>query len=168
MKGLLTLLTVFVFLQMPMAQSNVGIGTITPDASALLDLKATNKGFLAPRVTAQQRLAIVNPAVGLLVFDTDSGCFFYFKNSWLSLCQGGGAGMQGPQGVTGATGLQGATGVTGPQGITGVTGITGPTGPQGPTGANGSGGGATGATGPQGPTGATGSAANARAPGRWP
>jgi hypothetical protein len=30
-------------------QNNVGIGTIAPNASALLDLSATDKGFLIPR-----------------------------------------------------------------------------------------------------------------------
>jgi hypothetical protein len=34
---------------------NVGIGTTNPHASSVLDLKATNKGFLAPRLTTTQR-----------------------------------------------------------------------------------------------------------------
>ncbi len=54
----------------------VGIGTPTPDASAALDVVATTKGLLVPRLTQAQRLAlgtgsIPAPAKGLLVFQTD-------------------------------------------------------------------------------------------------
>ena len=69
--------------------SNVGIGTLTPDASALLDINSNNKGVLVPRMTAVQRLAISSPANALLVFDTDSNCFFFYKKSnvtWNSIC----------------------------------------------------------------------------------
>ena len=34
--------------------SNVGIGTSTPDSKAILDLSSTTKGFLPPRMTADQ------------------------------------------------------------------------------------------------------------------
>ena len=50
MKKLLFLSLLFVFVNNIFAQ-NVGIGTITPDAGALLDITATNKGILIPRVT---------------------------------------------------------------------------------------------------------------------
>ncbi len=53
--------------------TNVGIGTIAPDASAKLDLTSTNQGFLPPRMTTAQQNAITNPAVGLLVWCTDAG-----------------------------------------------------------------------------------------------
>lgn len=49
-----------------------------PDASSILDLKSANKGLLVPRVTRNDRNAIVNPAAGLLVYQTnDSIGFFY-------------------------------------------------------------------------------------------
>ena len=54
-----------------LSQNNVGIGTTTPDASSLVDMTATDKGMLVPRMTTAQRLAIVNPANALLVYDTD-------------------------------------------------------------------------------------------------
>lgn len=63
---------------------NVGIGTTTPNASAALEIKATDKGMLIPRLTAVQRQAIATPANGLLVYDTDSAAFsFYNGTNWL-------------------------------------------------------------------------------------
>jgi hypothetical protein len=69
------------------AQNNVGIGTPTPDASSILDLTSSTKGFLAPRMTTLERTAITTPAPGLLVYDTDLGCYFYYNGTWNSLCQ---------------------------------------------------------------------------------
>ncbi len=136
------------------AQNNVGIGTTSPDASSLLDLTANDKGFLPPRMTTQERLAIVNPAMGLLVYDSTVNCYFYFNGIvWLSLCQLSGptgpTGNTGAQGTTGLQGIQGATGATGASGIQGIQGVTGTTGAQGIQGIQGVTG-ATGATGAQG------------------
>jgi hypothetical protein len=54
----------------------VGIGTATPNASALLDLTSTSKGLLAPRValTAKSGTSspIASPATGLIVYNTAS------------------------------------------------------------------------------------------------
>ncbi len=52
------------------ATIRVGIGTDTPDPSALLDLSATSQGLLPPRMTTAQRDAIPSPAAGLLVYNT--------------------------------------------------------------------------------------------------
>ncbi len=60
-----------------------------PDASAMLDIKSTNKGILIPRMTSAQRTAISNTATGLLVFDTDTdGFWFYDGTSWVELVSG--------------------------------------------------------------------------------
>lgn len=118
------------WVQTTFAQNNVGIGTPNPHSSAMLEVQSSDKGLLPPRMNAQQRIAIVSPATGLLVFDTDSNCYFYFALQWLSLCNT--PGITGPTGPTGAQGVQGITGPqgnTGPQGIQGVTGPTGATGP---------------------------------------
>jgi hypothetical protein len=40
-------------------------------ASALLEMESTTKGFLPPRMTTAQRVAIASPVNGLIVFDTD-------------------------------------------------------------------------------------------------
>ena len=46
----------------------MGIGTETPDDSAILDLSSTTQGFLLPRMNEVQRDAISNPATGLLIY----------------------------------------------------------------------------------------------------
>lgn len=139
------------------AQDNVGVGTNTPAPSSKLDVTATDKGILIPRMTTVQRLAIANPANSLMVYDTDFDCYFYYisaTTTWASLC----ASQMGATGSTGATGIIGDTGPTGAQGVTGPTGSTGDTGPTGAQGITGATGlqGTTGATGIQGVTGATG------------
>ena len=162
------------------AQDNVGIGTTTPDATAILEMLSTNKGVLVPRMTAAQRIAIATPANALLVYDTDSMCFFFYRQpsaAWISLCSAssssstGPTGPTGPAGSAGPAGANGATGATGPSGIncwdTNGNGINDPledvnndtnfdaldcAGAQGPAGPAGP----QGAAGSQGPTGATG------------
>jgi hypothetical protein len=49
---------------------NVGVGTATPNASSLLDITSTIRGFLPPRMTTAQKTAIATPATGLVVYDT--------------------------------------------------------------------------------------------------
>ena len=54
-----------------------------PDASAVLDVQSTSQGMLVPRLTTAQRTAILSPADGLLVFDTDTGGFWFFReDTW--------------------------------------------------------------------------------------
>jgi hypothetical protein len=52
------------------AGGNVGIGTSSPNASALLDVQSTTKGVCMPNMTTTQKNAIASPAAGLMVFDT--------------------------------------------------------------------------------------------------
>lgn len=88
-KIILLLKTLFIF-SVANAQQGVAIATdgSGPDNSAMLDIKSTAKGILIPRMTAAQRQAIVNPAAGLLVYQTGSfadGFYFYNGNSWIAL-----------------------------------------------------------------------------------
>lgn len=67
------------------AFAQVAIGTTTPDASAKLQVEATNQGMLLPRLTQTQMNAIVSPANGLLLYCTDCspvGFRFYNGTSW--------------------------------------------------------------------------------------
>lgn len=50
------------------------------DSSAMLDVSSTTKGLLIPRMSAQQRTAIANPATGLLVYQSDGDAGFYYYN----------------------------------------------------------------------------------------
>lgn len=74
--------------------ANVGIGTMQPDSSALLHIESTDRGVLIPRLTAAQRIAVSAPANGLLVYDTDTACFYFYNAllpAWQNLCAGGAA-----------------------------------------------------------------------------
>jgi len=77
------------------AQSNVGIGTSSPNSTAILDVTATNKGMLVPRIsitTDTNPISGTKPS-GLLVWNTNAsyktGIGFYFWNgsTWTSLAQ---------------------------------------------------------------------------------
>jgi hypothetical protein len=60
--------------------SQVAVNTdgSTPDNSAVLDVKSTNKGFLPPRMTQEQIETISSPADGLMVYcTTDSKLYIY-------------------------------------------------------------------------------------------
>jgi hypothetical protein len=50
--------------------AQVGIGTLVPDNSALLDLVSSERGFLMPRLTAVEITNLALPAKGLIVFNT--------------------------------------------------------------------------------------------------
>ena len=52
------------------AQS-IGIGTATPNPYAALDISASDKGLLIPRLDSAQRAAISAPPDGLMVFQRD-------------------------------------------------------------------------------------------------
>ena len=64
------------------ASVSIGIGTATRIASAALFIDSTTKGFLMPRMTTAQKNAIVTPATGLMVFDTDLGKLCVFSTTW--------------------------------------------------------------------------------------
>jgi hypothetical protein len=67
----------------------IGINNLgsPPDSSAMVDVSATDKGVLIPRMTFAQRIAIPSPATGLLVFQTgQQDSLLYFDGStWLLL-----------------------------------------------------------------------------------
>jgi len=64
--------------------AQVGIGTVTPDASAILDITSTTKGLLVPRMSTVQRDAIVSPATGLFIYDTTEKALAHYSGSaWI-------------------------------------------------------------------------------------
>ena len=68
------------------ANGNVGVGTASPAASALLHLNSTNRGFLPPRMTTAQRDAIAAPAEGLVIYNlTAHEPQFWNGSQWKSM-----------------------------------------------------------------------------------
>ncbi|MDP2060971.1 MAG: hypothetical protein U1C58_10295 [Flavobacteriaceae bacterium] len=76
-----TLIFLFVFLSYGM-RAQVGIGTVSPNTSSMLDITSTDKGLLIPRMTTAQRDAVASPATGLMVFDNTTNTFWYFDTTW--------------------------------------------------------------------------------------
>lgn len=65
--------------------AQVGIGTTTPDKSAIVDITSDSLGFLPPRITESQRDLIVSPAEGLLIYCTDccgTGQLSFYSTEW--------------------------------------------------------------------------------------
>ena len=76
-----------VLAQVGMTQ-NTGISTTgaPPDSSAILDLSASDKGLLIPRMDSTSRMNINNPAIGLMVYDSTYNNFmFYNGTTWTKM-----------------------------------------------------------------------------------
>ncbi len=74
-----------------------------PHPSGILDLISTEKGFLVPRMTTEQRDAIDEPAESLIIFNTDNKCFEtyvfdYWQSIWCPCVQ-----ATAPTGISGET-----------------------------------------------------------------
>lgn len=80
--------------------AQTGIGTTTPNPSAKLDVYATNKGFLPPRVTLTSITdvtTIASPAEGLLVYNLGSvglqaGYYYWNGANWATIATATSAG----------------------------------------------------------------------------
>ncbi|MGE3757861.1 MAG: beta strand repeat-containing protein, partial [Pseudobdellovibrionaceae bacterium] len=91
---------------------NVGIGNISPAATAILDITSTTKGLLIPRMTEAQRDAISSPATGLQVYNTDDNRInFYNGSAWTELSTGSGY-VVDSRTITPGTGLTGGGDLT--------------------------------------------------------
>jgi len=75
------------------AAGQIGIGTTTPAASALVDMSSTSKGLLIPRMTQTQLQSIASPADGLQVFCTTDGKIYIYVSllaQWKEIAYGEG------------------------------------------------------------------------------
>ena len=74
------------------AQAQVGFGTNTPETSAQLDVSSTSKGFLPPRMTFAQKVAISNPDAGLTLWCSNCGSNgelqVYNGSAWVNVIGG--------------------------------------------------------------------------------
>lgn len=94
-------ITVFFFLLLNvLLHAQVGVNTTTPDPSSMLDITATNKGVLVPRVSLANVTTTMldgtnTAATGLLIWNTNAatvggnGVGFYFFNGtqWIPITQ---------------------------------------------------------------------------------
>jgi len=102
MKNIIIIFLTCIFSQQLMAQ-NVGINTVTPHASAQLDITANNKGLLIPRIALTDNMdvtTIQTPASSLLIYNTATAGtgrfmvtpgFYYWNNlssSWIAFVPG--------------------------------------------------------------------------------
>ncbi len=83
MKNFLLLLILISF----RLNAQIGIGTISPHASAALEIKDNSKGILIPRMTMAQRDLIANPAEGLMIYQVDNsvGYWYFTSGQWQSV-----------------------------------------------------------------------------------
>ena len=85
-KASIILFSFLFFTSMHLKAQNVGIGTSTPDASAALEVKSTDKGLLIPRLTSAARVLITTPAAGLMVYDITTKSFWYYNGTmWTNM-----------------------------------------------------------------------------------
>ena len=92
MKKLTLLFAILLTLSTNIFAQGVGINTTgaDADASAMLDVSSTTKGFLPPRMTEAEKNAISSQATGLLVYQTNgtSGLYYYNGSSWKTFVTG--------------------------------------------------------------------------------
>lgn len=65
---------------------SVAVGVPDPDPTAALQVDSTTKGFIGPRMTNAQRMAITTPAEGVMVYDLDEHAYYYWDGSmWVKM-----------------------------------------------------------------------------------
>jgi len=84
MKKILLMVVVMVTSNLFSQTGNVGIGTSTPYSSSILDLTATDKALLLPRVA--NAAAVATPTNGMMVYDISQKCVIGYENSAWSGC----------------------------------------------------------------------------------
>ena len=74
-----------------LANGQIGVvvydtGSYSHNASAVLQVNSTTRGFLKPKMTTAQKNAIVTPTAGLEIYDTDLNRPCYFNGtSWITV-----------------------------------------------------------------------------------
>ncbi len=80
-KFIITLIGLLSIISFQVNAQSVAVGTTTPDASAALEVKSSDKGMLIPRLSSYARISISSPAKGLMVFDTNTNTFWYYDGT---------------------------------------------------------------------------------------
>ena len=100
-KNLFITLSLFAIVNLAIAQTgNVGIGTASPDASAILDVNSTTKGLLIPRVSIGSAstfgLAGTTNTAGMMVYNINAsitggygiGFYYWTGSTWTRIANG--------------------------------------------------------------------------------
>jgi uncharacterized protein (TIGR02145 family) len=98
-KSILLSAAVMLLLSVTLAQVAVNSDGSSPDGSAMLEVKSTDKGFLPPRMTTTQRDAIGSPAEGLMIYNTDDGSLQFWDGTWWYDLSGSNEYLQFPAGT---------------------------------------------------------------------
>lgn len=105
--ALLLLLAGIVLFVTSVSAQNVSVGTATANNSALLHMESTTKGFLMPRLTNTQMLAVSSPATGDLVWNSTYANFYYYNGSYWTTLTGSGWSITGDAGTSPSTNFLG-------------------------------------------------------------
>jgi len=90
--ALLSALHLFVSIAI-FAQVGINTDNSAPDNSAMLDVKSNSKGFLPPRMTQSEIMAIQNPSDGLIAYCLTDGKLYVYvtsKGQWKEIPYGAG------------------------------------------------------------------------------
>ncbi len=83
-----------------LASAQVGIGTTSPNANAILELDAPDKGFLPPRLDRSTITGLGTGEEGLMLYDNSAGgLYFWDGSSWQELATAAGASVWNTNGA---------------------------------------------------------------------
>ncbi len=104
------LLSNLIFINFTFSQSGVSINTTgnPADNSAMLDVSATGRGLLIPRISTANRPA--NPVESLIIYNTDTQCFEAYNantSQWISIACLGNSSSEGCPGFPTLTDIDG-------------------------------------------------------------
>lgn len=77
------ILLLFLLIAAQSSQSQIAIGKLATDPSAIVDLSTSSKGLSVPRMNTIQRNAITTPATGLLIYNTDDADYNSYNGAVL-------------------------------------------------------------------------------------
>ncbi|MGB4846937.1 MAG: H-type lectin domain-containing protein [Saprospiraceae bacterium] len=91
MKNLFTSVFFFLCIVTGFTQGvSVNDNGVPADASAMLDVSSHTKGVLVPRLRTNERISVISPAEGLLVYDIDTHSFWFaFGGIWKEILNSG-------------------------------------------------------------------------------
>src|ERR1035437_8866567 len=81
-------IVIFLLVGIQVSKAQIGINTLSPNSSSALDIRSNTKGLLIPSMNTDNMLNIVNPANGLMVYDSIQNMFFFYnkpKTIWQAI-----------------------------------------------------------------------------------